>query len=79
MKENTFEVGKKYWYKFIGDSDLRVEITIVERTEKTIVIKDDFESKNKRLKIQSDGNSEYILPLGKFSFAPKCMATHKKF
>ena len=63
-----FEVGKKYSCRSIADRDCIFEFEIVKRTEKTVVIKDGL--KEKRCKIHSENEEEYIYPLGKYSMCP---------
>ena len=63
-----FEVGKKYSCRSIADRDCIFEFEIIKRTEKTVVIKDGL--KEKRCKIHSENEEEYIYPLGKYSMCP---------
>ena len=61
--------------RFITDSDLKVHVSIVSRTAKFAVIK--IRNEEKRVKIYSYDNAEYILPEGKYSMAPRAKATNQ--
>lgn len=67
-----FEVNKKYFARSICDSDCIFKFEILNRTEKTVTIKENYiHSKPIRKKIYfDDSGAEYILPLGDYSFAP---------
>jgi len=64
-----FEVGKKYDCSSICDGDCVFEFEVIKRTEKTVTIKDSF-GKEKRCKIYTENDEEYIYPLGKYSMCP---------
>ena len=64
-----FEVGKKYDCRSVCDGDCVFEFEIVKRTEKTVTVKDDS-GKEKRCKIHTEEECEYIYPLGKYSMCP---------
>ncbi len=68
-----FEVNKIYRMTFLGDSDLIVPITIIKRTDKTVVFKK-WDEKPKRVKIHTYKITEYIYPTGNYSMAPSCDA-----
>ena len=61
-----FEVGKKYFMTSVCDSDCRWEYVIQKRTGKSIWI----DGKRFITRIYFDGDSEYIMPLGRYSMAP---------
>ena len=63
----TFETGKKYEMRFIGDSDLRVVFECVKRTDKTATFKSKSETITKKVLFHDD--SEYI-KYGSYSMSP---------
>ncbi len=68
----TFEIGNSYSMTYIGDSDLVVTYTVLDRTACTLTITDGRNTKkcriNKKLS-EFDGN-ECVMPEGKYSMAP---------
>ena len=71
----SFKVGQTYQIRFIGDSELIVEATIVKKTDKTISFTEGDSDEVKRVKLR-DGSDyvEYFLPYGTYSMAPSCYA-----
>ncbi len=68
--KSIFEIGKTYTMKYIGDSSLLVEWTVIKRTAKTIQVQDQWgETMKKRIKFDSYSNSEFI-EKGSYSMAP---------
>lgn len=67
-----FEVGKSYYYRFAGDSDLVVTVTVVKRTAKTITIIDDDKQLTRKIYIL-DG-AEHVA-IAHYSMAPTLDAT----
>lgn len=66
-----FEVGKRYFARSIGDHNCIWTFEVLKRTEKTITIKDiDGSYSTRSRRIDTDGKREYVLPLGRYSFAP---------
>lgn len=77
MAQKFVEKGK-YSFGFIGDADLKSEITVVKRTEKTVTIIDVHDKVQKRCKIHiSFDGDEFIYPLGKYSMSPIAKASKK--
>lgn len=67
----TFEAGKSYEIRFIGDSELRPLLTVNKRTDKSVWISKSGDIDNKRVAIKTDSEgNEYILPYGSYSMAP---------
>ena len=67
-----FEAGKKYSFEWYCEDGGTSRLTIVSRTEKTVVIS--YKGEQKRKKIYVDSNGEYIMPTGSYSMAPICRA-----
>jgi len=76
-----FEVGRVYEHSFIGDYDAIVQWKVLSRTASTLTIKKVGEGnrnsattptrgEEKRVKINSDAQGEFVYPMGKFSMAP---------
>lgn len=76
-----FEAGRVYEHSFIGDYDAIVQWKVLSRTESTLTIKKVGEGnrnsvttptrgEEKRVKINSDAQGEFVYPMGKFSMAP---------
>lgn len=63
----TFEIGKTYTARSIGDRNCIFEIEVTGRTEKTI--KYNYEGKERRSKIKINNDGEYVIPEN-YSFAP---------
>lgn len=75
-----FEIGAKYSMSFIGDHDLVITYTVIDRTEKTITIKDNH-GEVKKCRINAgfsnfDG-AECVFPLGRYSMAPILRARYQ--
>lgn len=68
----TFEVGKTYTMRSIGDHDCVWTYTVVKRTAKTITISDGQETKTCRVNAKTSEirNAESIYPLGRYSMCP---------
>ena len=76
---NTFQAGKTYIGRFIGDADAIISLTVLKRTASTITAESDIfrngvTVKTLRIKPSYDGISEYVLPLGSYSMAPAISA-----
>lgn len=70
MKTSIFEIGKTYNMKYIGDSQMLIQWTVIKRTAKTIQVQDQWgETMQKRIKFDSYSNSEFI-EKGSYSMAP---------
>ena len=67
-----FEAGKEYSFNWYCEDGGTSRLTIVSRTEKTVVIS--YKGEQKRKKIYVDSNGEYIMPTGSYSMAPICRA-----
>ena len=75
-----FEIGAKYTMNFVGDHDLVITYTVIDRTEKTITIKDDHgEVKKCRINttLSNYDGAECVFPLGRYSMAPILRAKHQ--
>lgn len=70
-----FETEKTYKGKFIGDSNLSFQGTVLKRTEKTITMKVDSVKEPVRLKIHNRDEIEFVYPLGRHSMAPVIKAS----
>lgn len=71
-----FEAGKSYFYTFIGDSSLKVKVTIVRRTEKTIWFTVRNETEVRRAKVNVRDGVESFAPDGTgYSMFPTCYAS----
>ena len=57
-----FEAGKEYSFNWYCEDGGTSRLTIVSRTEKTVVIS--YKGEQKRKKIYVDSNGEYIMPTG---------------
>ena len=73
----TFEAGSTYQMRFIGDSQLIVNFTVVRRNEKSVWIKRQNSSEVIRKAIKVHNGAEYCLPEGAYSMAPVLSATRK--
>ena len=70
-----FEVGKKYATRSICDHDCIFDLTVISRTEKTIIAKvGGFGIKTLRISTKWTDN-ESVYPLGKYSMSPSIEAT----
>jgi hypothetical protein len=63
-----FQVGGKYSFTFIGNSDLHVCYEVLKRTAKTVVITDGTETKRCRISVYE--NVEQVKPDGSYSMCP---------
>ncbi|WP_299377491.1 hypothetical protein [uncultured Kiloniella sp.] len=71
-----FKANTTYTLCFIGDTDVKVDMTIIKRTEKSIWIKNPrnkSEIIRKSVKVGFD-DVEYILPYGNCSMSPSLPA-----
>ena len=77
MTTYTFQPGKTYSGRFIGDADSVFHIRIIERTAKFVLINDPKNpGATKRCGIKKDiDGSEFIKPFGSYSMAPYCQAS----
>ena len=64
METKTFEVGKTYQARSIGDHNCIYSLTVAARTAKTIVT-----AKGKRLRISEYEGIEQVWPHGHYSMA----------
>lgn len=64
-----FTVNQKLSTRSICNNDCIFRATVIKRTAKTITIVES-NGKEKRCKIHLSGDSEYILPDGRYSMAP---------
>lgn len=65
MATTTFQAGRSYYGRFIGDSDARITLTVASRTAKTIKT-----TAGKTLRVAEYGGAEFVKPLGSYSMAP---------
>lgn len=74
-----FVVGKYYETRFIGDQNIKVGATILNRTDKTVKVKgtDNMMKSSYRLSIDHNGN-ECFYPYGKYSMSPMLCADDMK-
>ena len=68
----NFEAGATYSTRRIGDSAMRVTITVASRTAKTLRT-----AEGKTLRISEYRGVEQVLPTGRYSMAPIICATDK--
>lgn len=67
---NTFQVGRTYSTRSIGDHDCIITVTVAKRTAKTITT-----DKGKKLGIRTNyEGAEYVKPWGTYSMAPMVVA-----
>ena len=73
-----FEINKTYSTRSICDYDCIIEMTVLERTAKTIKVKIKNERDIKTLRISKTDSeyfkSETVSPWGKFSMSPRITA-----
>ena len=69
-KSNSFIVGETYSCRSACNYDTVYSWTVVRRTEKSIWIKDKFESEPSRVKIQKNDDGESAFPDGRYSMCP---------
>lgn len=73
IKQAKFEAGKTYANTTFGDTPL--EMTVVRRTEQTVVVNiNGTKKKDQRLKIHTTDETEFVLPLGSYAQAPTIRA-----
>ena len=65
-----FQVGKTYYTRMIGDSNLRVTAEVISRTAKTIRARVDGESEVKTFRVSEYRDVEQVKPYGSYSMAP---------
>ena len=63
-----FEIGKSYYMRSACDHECVWTFTVAGRTAKTITITDGKETR--RCKIIEKPEGEYVLPFGRYAFAP---------
>lgn len=68
-----FQAGTTYKMTFISDSDLKVPVKVIKRTEKSITIIESGKKVNRKIYTDMQG-IEYAYPLGLYSFAPSITA-----
>jgi len=71
---SKFEINNTYTGRFIGDSDCKINMTVIKRTAKTVVaiVEDEGE---KRMRIQLHDGVEFVYPLGSgYSMCPRIKA-----
>ena len=71
-----FEAGKKYSFEWYCEDSKTSTLTVISRTAKMVVI--NYNGEQKRKKIYTDANGEYIMPTGSYSMAPICRAEDVK-
>jgi hypothetical protein len=65
MSTASFEAGKAYTTRSIGDADCIIRLTVERRTAKSIVT-----TEGKRLRIEVFCGVERVRPWGRYSMAP---------
>ena len=71
-----FIAGNTYVMEFIGDSDLKVPVTVIKRTAKRMTVKEGGQIKT--IGIKSDNKEEYAYPTGRYSMAPRVWASRNQ-
>lgn len=69
----TFEIGKTYQTRSIGDYNCIIQITIVSRTDKTVTCRfsrGDTDYKTKTFRPRAYRDVEQVKPWGSYSMAP---------
>jgi hypothetical protein len=74
MATSSFQAGKTYSGRFVGDADLAFEVRVIKRTAKFVLISDPMQpGETKRCAIFDDlDGGEFIKPFGSYSMAPCC-------
>lgn len=67
-----FEVGQKYFARFVTDHDTIVTMKIVKRTPKTV-----WTDSGKSFRVSEYEGVEQFMPLGRYSMAPIMDASKK--
>ena len=67
-----FKKGETYEMRFIGDSDLKVPVPVIERTKKFITVQ--YAGKHRRIGVKVYEGIEYAYPTGRYSMAPSIKA-----
>ena len=62
---STFQAGKTYWTRSVGDYDCIIEAQIASRTAKTITT-----SEGKRFGVKVWNGVEQFAPWGRYSMSP---------
>lgn len=75
MNISTFQIGKTYEIRFIGDSELKVPLKVERVSASSIWAKVDGEVK--RMKIQTYNDTQYVNPYGTYSMNPSCRACNE--
>ena len=65
----TFEAGKTYRTRSIGDADMWISIAVISRTAKSLRIRDDRGERTLRIAQHYTG-IECVKPWGSYSMAP---------
>jgi hypothetical protein len=71
---NTFQVGRTYTTRSIGDHECIITVTVVARTAKTIKANLGPHRGIKTLRIGTRDGAECVKPWGSFSMAPTVQA-----
>ncbi len=66
----VFEVGKRYTTRSTCDYDCIFGWTVISRTAKTLMLKEDFNIEIKRHRIHIYNGGEHCRPNGSYSMAP---------
>jgi len=73
MTRASFQIGKTYSGRFVGDADSVFRVMILGRTAKTVTVMGPKGMKQHRVSYDHDG-AEQIFPFGRYSMAPTCRA-----
>lgn len=65
---SKFQVGKTYFTRSACDHNCIFRVTVLRRTEKTIIANCDGEQKTLRISLY--GSVEQVMPKGRYSMAP---------
>ncbi len=68
-----FTVGKSYVYGYIGDSSLKITITIIKRTKCFAHFMENGGTLKAKIYTNLDG-TEFLYPDGKYSKCPVCQS-----
>jgi hypothetical protein len=67
--DNTFQIGSQYLMRFISDYDTTDTYKCVNRTAKTVTLKNRAETITCKVHKDTEGN-DYAFPLGRYSMCP---------
>ena len=73
MTAATFQIGKTYRGRFIGDADAVFQVKVMARTAKTLTVIGPKGLAQLRISRDHEGG-EQVFPFGKYSMAPVCRA-----